>query len=250
MHQPPHPIRIKTVLKVKVLATQYCPTLYDPLNCNPPGFSVHGILQTRTLAWVTILFSRGSSPPRDQTHISYVWFVLLYGRNQHDFSVTQSCLTLCGPMDCRPPGSVHGILQARILEWVAILLFRGSFQPQGSNLGLLHCRQIFYHLSHQDSPSWLSKPILTLWFSKDCRFLYLKINSNLPFAVAIVFLRNPFLAKLFKLLHICSLQYSSPLIFLNTLKSDSFTYHSVLNPSRVIWSSSETYSQISSWFIS
>ena len=95
--------------------------------------------------------------------------------------VTQSCLTLCGPMDCRPPGSVYGILQARILEWVAILLSRGSSQPQGLILGLLHCRQIFfYHLSHQGSPSWLSKPILTLWFSKDCRFLYLKINSNLP----------------------------------------------------------------------
>ena len=33
----------------------------------------------------------------------------------------QSCLTLCDPMDCRPPGSsVHGILQARIMEWVAM----------------------------------------------------------------------------------------------------------------------------------
>ena len=43
-------------------------------------------------------------------------------------SVTQSCLTLCDPMDCSPPGSaVHGILQARILEWVAISFSRGSF---------------------------------------------------------------------------------------------------------------------------
>ena len=40
--------------------------------------------------------------------------------------VTQSCLTLCDPMDCSLPGSsVHGILQARILEWVAILFSRG-----------------------------------------------------------------------------------------------------------------------------
>ena len=38
--------------------------------------------------------------------------------------VTQLCLTLCDPMDCSPPGSfVHGILQARILEWVAISFF-------------------------------------------------------------------------------------------------------------------------------
>ena len=45
--------------------------------------------------------------------------------------VAQLCLTLCHPMDCSPPGSsVHGILQARILEWVAILLSRGSYQPR------------------------------------------------------------------------------------------------------------------------
>ena len=42
--------------------------------------------------------------------------------------VTQPCLTLCDPMDYSPPGSsVHGILQARILEWVAIPFSRGSF---------------------------------------------------------------------------------------------------------------------------
>ena len=42
----------------------------------------------------------------------------------------QSCPALCNPMDCSPPGpSVHGILQARILEWVAISSFRGSSQP-------------------------------------------------------------------------------------------------------------------------
>ena len=40
---------------------------------------------------------------------------------------TQSCLTLCDPMDCSPPGScVHGIPQARMLEWVAISYSRGS----------------------------------------------------------------------------------------------------------------------------
>ena len=43
----------------------------------------------------------------------------------------QSCLTLCNPMDCSPLGSsVHGILQARILEWVAISSSRGSSKPR------------------------------------------------------------------------------------------------------------------------
>ena len=48
--------------------------------------------------------------------------------------VAQLCLTHCDPMDCSPPGSsVHGILQARILEWVAIPFSRGS-----SNAGIEH----------------------------------------------------------------------------------------------------------------
>ena len=43
----------------------------------------------------------------------------------------KSCLTLCDPMDCSPPGlSVHGISQARILEWVAMPLSRGSSCPR------------------------------------------------------------------------------------------------------------------------
>ena len=45
--------------------------------------------------------------------------------------VTQLCLTLCDPMDCSPPGSsVRGILQARILEWVAMSFSRESSQPR------------------------------------------------------------------------------------------------------------------------
>ena len=45
--------------------------------------------------------------------------------------VSQSCLTLCNPMDCSLPGSsVHGILQARILEWIAIPFYRGCSQPR------------------------------------------------------------------------------------------------------------------------
>ena len=49
--------------------------------------------------------------------------------------ISQSCLTLCDPTDCSRPGSsVHGILQARILQWVAIPFSRGSFQPTNPSL--------------------------------------------------------------------------------------------------------------------
>ena len=50
---------------------QSCPTLCDPMDCSPPGSSVHGILQARILEWVAISFSRGSSQPRDRTQVSH-----------------------------------------------------------------------------------------------------------------------------------------------------------------------------------
>ena len=61
--------------------------------------------------------------------------------------VTQMCLTLCNPRDCSSSGfSVHGILQARILEWVAIPFSRGSYQ-----------------LSHQGSPKFTLRNIKIIW---------------------------------------------------------------------------------------
>ena len=56
----------------KLLVVQSCLTLCDPVDCSLPGFSIHGILQARILEWVTISFSRGSSPPRDRTWVSYI----------------------------------------------------------------------------------------------------------------------------------------------------------------------------------
>ena len=55
-----------------VLVAQSCLTLCDPTDCSPPVSSVHGILQARTLEWITIPFSRGSSWPRDQTQVSCI----------------------------------------------------------------------------------------------------------------------------------------------------------------------------------
>ena len=54
-------------MKVKVKVTQLCLTLCDPMD-----YTVHGILQARILEWVTILFSWGSSQPRDRTQVSYI----------------------------------------------------------------------------------------------------------------------------------------------------------------------------------
>ena len=112
----------------KVKVAQSCPIL-----CHPIDYAVHGILQATVLGWIAFPFSRGSSQPKDQTQISHsggrfftVW------ATESESEVAQSCLNLCDPVDCSLPGfSVHGILQARILEWVTISFSRGSFRPRG-----------------------------------------------------------------------------------------------------------------------
>ena len=79
----------------------------------------------------------------------------------------QLCLTPCDPTDCSLP--VHGIFQARILEWVAISSSRGSFQSRDqTHISCVSCigRQILYHLSHLGNPeSALLYPVSTknLW---------------------------------------------------------------------------------------
>ena len=72
---------------------------------------------------------------------------------ESESEVSQSSPTLCDPMDY----TVHGILQPRILEWVAFLFSRGSFPTQGWNPGLPHCRQILYQLTHKGRKSLKSK---------------------------------------------------------------------------------------------
>ena len=80
---------------------QSCPSLCDPIDGSPPGSPVRGILQARTLEWVS-------------------HFLLQCIKVKSESDVAQSCLTLSDHMDCSPPGSsIHGIFQARVLEWGA-----------------------------------------------------------------------------------------------------------------------------------
>ena len=67
--------------------------------------------------------------------------------------VTQSCPTLCNPMDCSPPGSsVHGDSPGQNAGVGCHALLQGIVPTRESNPGLPHCRWILYHLSHQESP--------------------------------------------------------------------------------------------------
>ena len=96
--------------------------------------------------------------------------------------VAQSCPTLCDPMDY----TVHGILQARILEWIAFPFSKGIFPTQGSNPGLPRCRWILYQLSHRfkeksccplgEDPALLQR-LVSFIFSLDCQELIWKANN-------------------------------------------------------------------------
>ena len=79
--------------------------------------------------------------------------------------VTQWCPTLCDPIDCSlPSSSIHGIFQARILEWVSISFFRGSSQLRGRThilLHLLHCRWILYHWATAEAFAQILAPLFS-----------------------------------------------------------------------------------------
>ena len=63
---------VKSSVCVCVLVAQSCKTLCDPMDCNPPGSSVRGILQARVLEWIAMPSSRRSFQPRDRTQISCI----------------------------------------------------------------------------------------------------------------------------------------------------------------------------------
>ena len=93
----------------------------------------------------------------------------LHCRKGKESEVAPSCPTLCYPMDCSLQGSsVHGIFQAKVLEWVAISFSRGGLPTQGMNSGLPHCRQMLYSLSHQGSTVESFALILKVWIRCLC----------------------------------------------------------------------------------
>ena len=73
--------------------------------------------------------------------------------------VPQSCPTLCNPMDCRSPcSSNHGDSPCKDIRVDCHAILQGIFPTQGSNPGLLNCRQILYRLGHREAQALLSMP--------------------------------------------------------------------------------------------
>ena len=81
---------------------------------------------------------------------------------ESESEVAQSCLTLCDPMDCSPPGSsVHGIFQAGVLEWVAVSFSKGSSQPRD--------RTQVSHTAGRCFTVWATREAQLSWAELSCR---------------------------------------------------------------------------------
>ena len=92
--------------------------------------------------------------------------------NEVKMKVAQSCPTVCNPMDY----TVHGLLQARILEWVAFPFSRGSSQSRTqTGVSCLHCRRILYQLSYEVARSLPVRATQSHTSQKTGQFEYLII---------------------------------------------------------------------------
>ena len=114
---------------------QSCPTLCDPIDGSPPGSPVPGILQARTLEWVAISFSNAWKLKVKVKLLSRVrllatpWTAAYQAPSSMGFS-RQEWVLEWGAVTFSMDYIVYGILQARILEWVAYPFSRGSSQPR------------------------------------------------------------------------------------------------------------------------
>ena len=131
------PVFFPKLMLSEVKVDQLCPTWYDPMDCSPPGSSVHGILQARILEWVAIPFSRESSQPRNRTQVFTFW------AERRAKSPCPIIRARCfySPCCVCPLGFVWGQRYCLILSWEDALYcppnILCSFPPRSSHLRMV-----------------------------------------------------------------------------------------------------------------
>ena len=96
-------------------------------------------------------------------------------------SPAKLCLTLCDPMNCRLPGSsVHGILQSRMLEWVAMPLYRGSSQPRDRTYVSCIAGRFLHFSEATKSPGPLNHILFRLQSHRRSREAVLLSSGSVP----------------------------------------------------------------------
>ena len=104
-----------------LLVTQSCPTLCNPMDCSPPGFSVHGILQARILEWLAMPSSRGSSRTREWTRVSCIagrFFTIWATKEAHIYNMCEMELRMEIQCTAHMLRHIHThTFSARVCSW-------------------------------------------------------------------------------------------------------------------------------------
>ena len=117
---------------------------------------------------------------------------------ESESEVTQSCPTLCDPMDCSQSGSsVHGIFQSTGVG--CHILLQGILPTQGLNPGPPHCRQTLYHLSHQGSTNKSTKqPQRWFWLFLETRRRNEMVGFNYIISILFILLKKTDLKQIWQ----------------------------------------------------
>ena len=178
-----------------------CPTLCDLIDCSPPGNpSVHGISQARILEWIAIRWVKKPEGTFWSTKylvstlnryygsllgaVRYiVWFNNQNNKSTYKLAIcVQSCLTLCNPIDCSPPGSsLHGIVQQEY--WSVLSCIPPGYLPdpgtEPTSPAPSASQADSLLLRHQGSPGYMSM-WLTLCNPMDCSTPGSSVHGDSP----------------------------------------------------------------------
>ena len=150
-------------------------TLCYPMDCSLPGSPVHGISHARILEWVAISFSRGSSPPRDQTHVSWIagGFFISYQPVFHPWVRKIPWRRNWQPTPVLLPGKFHG--QRSLV----------GYSPWGcKELDTTEWLHFLYHWATREAPcrinleSWLFSEIMYSQFSLFMVLMVYRVTMN------------------------------------------------------------------------
>ena len=154
---------------------QSCPTLCDPMDCSPPGSSIHGIFQARILEWMAISSSRGSSQPRNQTHISCVSCI---GRQILYHCITWEALSVClnyaKAFDCVDNNKLWKILQEMGIPDHLTFLLRNLYAGQEATVRTGHGTTDWFQIGKGVHQGCILSPCLFNLYAK-----YIMRNAGL-----------------------------------------------------------------------
>ena len=167
---------------------QSCPTLWNPMDCSPPGSSVHGLFQERILKWVANSILRGSSLSRDQILVSFClphWQADCLSLCHLGFPISNSSLQLIESSKlCLEFPSLPCRLETAFRQESGTIRRLSLFVSLTSGLSILSCLfpmfvdlHLIYFVSFFSSWGWENKSSLSLYMDRSRHHLQILLNA-------------------------------------------------------------------------